>query len=194
MNIKLRRLESKDCDGMFEWMQDEEIVHSFRKNMKNSTREDVLEFIANANNISFDGRDLHYAVVDETDEYLGTISLKTINLKDRNAEFAISLRRKFWGKGVAQTATRELLKTAFQKLNLEKVYLNVLADNERAIHLYEKCGFQMEGEFKKHLYLEGNYKNLRWYAMLREDYIGIRNILGGGGGIRNYIFPESVLA
>lgn len=140
----------------------------------------MLKFIANAKIVPTDGEDLHYAVVDESDEYMGTISLKALNEKDGNAEYAISLRRKFWGKGVAQSATKELLETAFNKLSLEKVYLNVLADNERAIHLYEKCGFQMEGEFKNHLYLEGKYKNLRWYAMLREDYFRIKNIHRGG--------------
>lgn len=180
MNVRLRKLENKDCDGMLEWMHDEEVMHSFRKDMRNRTREDVLKFIENAKDIPANGEDLHYAVVDESDEYMGTISLKAFNEKDGNAEYAISLRRKFWGKGVGQSATEKLLEIAFQKMNLERVYLNVLANNERAIRLYEKCGFQMEGEFKKHLYLEGGHKNLKWYAMLKEDYIEIKNILGGG--------------
>lgn len=171
MNIRLRTLERKDCDGMIEWMHDEEIARSFQKNMKDKTRADVLNFIASAKSIPLDGEDMHYAIVDEADEYLGTISLKSINLKDGNAEYAISTRKKVWGKGVAQKATKELLNIAFKELNLEKVYLNVLSDNVRAIRLYEKCGFQPEGEFRNHLYLEGKYKNLKWYAILRKEYM-----------------------
>ncbi|MCM1263982.1 MAG: GNAT family N-acetyltransferase [Butyrivibrio sp.] len=171
MSIRLRILESKDCDGMMEWMHDKEAIHSFQKNMEDKTRADVLNFIASAKPIPLDGEDMHYAVVDETDEYLGTISLKSINLKDGNAEYAISTRKKVWGKGVAQEATKELLNIAFKELHLEKVYLNVLADNVRAIRLYEKCGFHLEGEFRNHLYLEGQYKNLKWYAILRKEYM-----------------------
>lgn len=182
MNVRLRKLESKDCDGMIEWMQDEEIRHSFRKNMGDRTRDDALAFITDARNVLLDGRDMHYAVVNDSDEYMGTISLKAINKKDRNAEYAIGLRKKFWGKGVAQKATRELMKIAFQELQLEKVYLNVLSDNDRAIRLYEKCGFVLEGEFRNHLYLDGQYQNLRWYALLKREYYGLHCMRGGGAG------------
>lgn len=33
MKVRLRKLESRDCDGMMEWMQDEEIMRSFRVDM-----------------------------------------------------------------------------------------------------------------------------------------------------------------
>ena len=79
---------------------------------------------------------------------------------DKNAEYAISLRAKAQGKGIASQATTTLLKIAFEDLNLERVYLNVLSDNKRAIRLYEKIGFVYEGE----------YKALRWYSILRGEY------------------------
>jgi len=47
----------------------------------------------------------------------------------------------------------------------------VLAENKKAIHLYEKCGFVYEGEFRKHLFLKGKFRTLKWYSILREEYI-----------------------
>ena len=170
MTVRLRRLQRKDCKGMIEWMHDTEVSRYFRDGMSSKTEEDVLKFIEQADIAPLNGGSVHYAVVEETDEYLGTISLKAINLKDRNAEYAISLRRGAWGRGIGYAATRELLDIAFNKFGLERVYLNVLSDNKRAIQLYEKCGFAFEGEFRNHLYLREQYQNLRWYAMLKAEY------------------------
>ncbi len=168
--IRLRQLQEKDAEGMLEWMQDSEVRKSFRFCTDNKTKADVLEFIRNAEVAPIEGKSIHYAVSDDNDEYLGTISLKDVNLTARNGEYAISLRRKAQGKGIGIEATNELLRRAFCEFGFQKVYLNVLADNHRAIRLYEKCGFVYEGEFRNHLFLQGEFKGLKWYSMLREEY------------------------
>lgn len=68
-------------------------------------------------------------MVDENDEYLGTVSLKCIDTTAGTAEYAISMRSCAHGSGAAADGTREILKVAFDKLHLNGVYLNVLADN-----------------------------------------------------------------
>ena len=71
-------------------------------------------------------------------------------------------------KGLAFRATQELFKIAFEQLGLHRIYLNVLADNSRAINVYRKIGFIYEGEWKDHLLLRREWKSLSWYAMTRE--------------------------
>lgn len=168
--MRLRRLVEKDAEGMLEWMHDPEIQKGFRFNAGQQNMESVLNFIQHADIKLIDGADMHYAIADVNDEYLGTISLKNIELTDKKAEYAISLRSKAQGKGIAFAATKEILRLAFECYGLERVYLNVLADNEKAIRLYEKIGFVYEGAFRKHLFLRGEYKTLKWYSMLREEY------------------------
>lgn len=172
----LRQLKEKDAEGMLEWMHDPEIQKNFRFETDNRKLKDVIDFIQKAEIRPINGKSIHYAIVDEQDEYLGTISLKNIDLESRNAEYAISLRKKAQGKGIASRATKEILNLAFNCFHLERVYLNVLSGNEKAIRLYEKCGFVYEGEFRKHLFLKGEYKTLKWYSMLKEEY----DFLGGG--------------
>lgn len=175
--VHLRRLEEKDAQGMLEWMQDTEIQKRFLFSSKSFTEEDVLKFIREAETQPMEGKSIHLAITDETDEYLGTISLKNVELLAKKAEYAISLRKKAQGMGVGTEATKKILEAAFNRFGLERVYLNVFSDNERAIHLYEKSGFVYEGEFRKHLFLRGEYKSLRWYGMLKEDF---RSNRGGG--------------
>ena len=168
--MRLRKLEEKDADGMLEWMHDPETQDFFCFDAMKRTKQDVLEFIRNASIDCTEGNSIHYAVCDDEDEYLGTISLKNIDLCAKKAEFAIRLRKKARGRGVGQTVISILLDKAFTEFDLERVYLNVLSDNDRAIHLYEKCGFIYEGEFRKHIYIHGKYKSLKWYSILREEY------------------------
>ncbi len=169
--MRLRKLEEKDAEGMLEWMQDAEVQKGFQFHADEKDIESVIDFIRRADIQMIDGQDIHYAITDENDEYQGTISLKSIDLTDKRAEYAISLRRGAWGKGIASQATREILRLAFEQFGMERIYLNVLAENDRAIRMYERIGFVYEGAFRKHLFLRGEYKTLKWYSMLREEYL-----------------------
>lgn len=159
----LRRLEKKDAPLMLEWMHDPEINCNFQADFASSTLESVLDFIDS----SFQDETQNFAFVDENDEYLGTISLKHISHKNRNAEYAIVTRKKAQGTGAARAATKELLKYAFEELKLHKVYLNVLEENVRAQRLYEKCGFIYEGSAVDAVRINGTYRTLKWYGMIR---------------------------
>lgn len=183
-DMYLRKLQIKDAEGMLEWMSDPQICQNFRFPMEKRSKENILNFIEKAETELVEGKSIHYAIVGDEDEYLGTISLKDINLTDRNAEFAISLRKKAQGKGIASYATKEILALAFEKFSLERVYLNVLSSNEKAIKLYEKIGFKYEGEFRNHLYLKGEYKTLKWYGMIKCDYVN-----RGGALVFNRAIP-----
>ena len=162
----LRRLEEKDLGGMLEWMHDPAINRWFRFDPDRITEESALAFIRS----SFTEKSRHYAVADEKDEYLGTISLKDIDPENRHALFAISLRACAIGSGAAAAAAKELLKIAFEELGLERVFLNVLSDNTRARRFYEKIGFRHEGCFRRHLKLRGEWRDWDWYAILKDEY------------------------
>lgn len=179
VHIRLRKLKEQDAPFMLEWMKDSEIQNCFRFDMSHMEMNDVLDFIRNSNVDLCHGSDIHYAVCGEDDEYLGTISLKNIDLINRKAEYAIGLRRSVQGKGIAKEATYLILQLAFEKYGLMKVYLNVLADNTRAIHFYEKFGFVYEGQFRKDLFLKGEFKTLKWYSLLKNEFQTI-NVRGGG--------------
>lgn len=170
--ISLRELKEKDAPLMLEWMHDPEIQKGFKKNMMGASLDDAKNFCRKAltPEVLSEGISLHFAIVDEDDEYLGTISLKDISLDNLSAEYAITLRQKAQGKGIAYKATGLVLKKAFEDYDLHRVYLNVLADNDAAIRLYERSGFTFEGEFRDHLFLNGSYHNWKWYSILSNEF------------------------
>lgn len=171
--MKLRPLQIKDTMPILEWMHDESVNKFFMADFKDFTEEQVHEFIKS----SITSEHINYACVDKDDLYLGTISLKHIELSSLNAEFAISFSKKAQGTGAAQFATLEILKEAFETLKLERVYLNVFSINYRAIEFYKKIGFIYEGEFRKHVRKNGELIDLQWYGMLKEEYTAIKNTI-----------------
>ena len=164
--IRLRRLEEKDIPGMLEWMHDPEINRWFRFDAASMTEERVRQFIAG----SFTETNRHYAIADDGDQYLGTISLEDIDRENAHALYAVSLRSEAQGHDIALTATKLLLEIAFRELELERVYLNVLSDNKRAKYFYEKAGFHFEGCFRKHLKLRDEWHDWDWYSILKEEF------------------------
>lgn len=75
-------------------------------------------------------------------EIIGTASLdRQPRRMSHRGEFAISVKKAYWGHGIASALMKEILN--FAKANgFEQLELEVRSDNTRAIRLYEKFGFQ----------------------------------------------------
>lgn len=69
--------------------------------------------------------------------------------------------------GVGTALMRTLLDLADNWLMLVRVELEVFADNERAIHLYEKLGFEIEGRMRMTTVRNGQYVDDLKMARLR---------------------------
>ena len=167
-DFRLRPLMEKDAQYMCEWMKDPSIVCFFRFDASSVSEESCRKFIGSANN---DENCRHYAIVNESDEYLGTISLKDIDYTKKQAEYAISTRSCAHGTGASTVATKEIFRIAFEELGLEKVYLNVLVGNLRANGFYRKIGFVFDKIEKNALNIKGVNKDLNWYFINKEEYL-----------------------
>lgn len=176
-DISLRPLQSTDVEGILEWMHDKEVNIFFRFDAENMTAKKVTKFVEDSIKAMKEQKSYNFAIADAENQYLGTISLKNVDWNARTGEYAISLRKTAQGKGIGTIATKKLFVIAFEELMLNRIFLNVLSENKRAIHMYEKCGFIFEGEFRKHILLKGELKNLKWYSILKEEY---KNMRGGG--------------
>lgn len=155
--MKIRKMKVEDIEGILSWMNDQGIIKYFRLNEKSKNRDSVLRFI----NHSFTELNQHFAIADDNDEYLGTVSLKNINNIELEAEVAIVLTRKNIGKGNGKFALKEILKYAKCELHLKRIYLNVFDDNIRAKELYEKVGFAKYD--CSEVQIDGEARMLDWY-------------------------------
>ena len=76
----------------------------------------------------------------DTRKFIGNIEF--FNRKETEAEWGIVITASMHNKGYGKEALRRSVDYGFSELGLKRIYLGVYADNLRAIHVYEKCGFK----------------------------------------------------
>jgi len=167
IRMKIRSLELKDAPYMLEWMHDADIVKDLSTNFAEKSIADCEDFILSSKESSVN---LHLAITSDSDEYMGTVSLKHINRENASAEFAITVRKSAMGSGYAWFGMVESIRVAFEELGLNCVYWCVSKQNTRAIAFYEKHGFKEAFDIPANIL--ARYKritDLKWYSVLAGD-------------------------
>jgi RimJ/RimL family protein N-acetyltransferase len=75
-----------------------------------------------------------------------------------------------WGKGIGTEAMGILLDLGFGWLRLERMWLRVLARNERALRSYRRAGFVEEGVERGAMLIEGRREDVVLMAILRDEW------------------------
>lgn len=95
-------------------------------------------------------------------------------------EIGLYIHPDYWGMGAGTTLLESLLDLADNWLNLNRVELEVYTTNDRAIRLYEKLGFEVEGTSRCRAYGNGMWLDTHLMARLRNT----PNIAPGPGWVR----------
>lgn len=149
---------------MLEWMHDEDVTKNLLANFATKTIEDCNDFIRNSEK---DDPDLHMAVVNDRDEYMGTVSLKHISKQEGTAEFAITVRRSAMGQGFSSWGMAEILRVGMQEKGLQAIYWCVSKDNTRAVRFYDKNGYRRTTEVPERIlmaYSQEMLQSFYWYV------------------------------
>ena len=91
-----------------------------------------------------------FIVARDGKEIVGTGSYSSFPKKRmaHRGEFGISVRKSYWNQGIGTMLMEYILDFARNVAKSEIVSLEVRSDNEAAIHLYRKFGFEKIGTFK----------------------------------------------
>jgi len=115
------------------------------------------------------GEDQIFAIEVEG-RHIGNLGLHRIDRIHRKAEVGIVIGEpEFWSKGIGTDAMRVALRYAFGPLEVNKVSLEVLEYNARAIHAYEKLGFRREGVHREDVYKDGRFVDVVRMSLLARE-------------------------
>lgn len=165
-NIRLRALKESDNALLHQWVNDPELV-KYTYFFHPVTEPEQREWF---NSLPHKQNQVIFGIEFKPEEKLiGTCGLYDINHICRKAELVIKICDKtMWGKSYGKEALELLIDFGFSDLNLRRIWLRVLADNERAIRLYKNTGFIHEGILKEDHYIQGEYKDVVVMAFLRK--------------------------
>ena len=111
-----------------------------------------------------------YMLVAEVDgKVVGSIGIR--RGKDRLAHVAaigMGVHDDHQNKGIGTALMRAILDMTDNWLNIRRVELDVYTDNLRAVHLYKKFGFEIEGVRRDFAFRDGEYVDAYHMARLKE--------------------------
>ena len=155
--IKLEKFTEQDFERLINWIENEEILVQFSGGIFKFplTKEQLNEYLYSENIISFKIINL------ETNEVIGHSEIYKSEKNEVKLCRILIGEENQRGKGFGKKIINELVKYSFEKLNAEKVELNVYDWNKYAIVCYEKSGFEINPNKFSEIAVKGN----KWISL-----------------------------
>lgn len=168
-SVVLTWLHESDKEDLFEWINNKELVE-FNSDFKPVSRENHEAWFER---IRKEETTKIFAIrLKEGNKLVGSCQLLHINRKTLSAELQIRLGYFHeMGKGFGTQAVKLLLQYGFLELNLQRIYLHVFSDNQRAYKTYLKVGFVEEGCLRKAALIGEVFKDVRVMGILKEEFL-----------------------
>jgi len=103
----------------------------------------------------------------------GLVELVEIDHIHRRAEFQIIIDPAHQGQGYAVESAKMAMDYAFSVLNLYKLYLIVDKENDIAIHIYTKLGYEVEAELKNEFFVNGEYRSVVRMCIFQPQFLAM---------------------
>lgn len=172
MNIILKNIDIKDAYKIAKWKSDHVLAKQIMSSFKETNIKDAEDWIEKNTNDTFQLLKGIYLEKPGLFELLGITRLMFIDVESLNAELGIYIGdEKNQNRGAGKKALGLTLDIGFNKLNLSKIYLKVSADNVKAITLYKKINFIVEGHLKEHYLKNGKCEDIIYMALFKEGFI-----------------------
>ncbi len=172
--VRLRAAEKEDITAFTRWINDEEVTENLFFAAPMSRFEEEQWYDAMMQKPTSE----HVLVIEIKDQSpnqdfrpIGTCQFHNLDWRNRAAEIGILIGEKtFWDQGFGTETMRLLLMHGFNTLNLHRIWLQVIAKNQRGIRAYEKAGFTHEGRYRDAHYQHGKYYDVHLMSVLRHEW------------------------
>jgi putative acetyltransferase len=85
------------------------------------------------------------------------------------ASFGMGVDTKYHGRGVGTALLAAIVDLADNWYNIRRIELQVYTDNDAAVRLYQRFGFEIEGTHRSYAFREGAWADAYTMARLRDE-------------------------
>jgi len=169
--VTLDLLRDDDLEALYALQSNSEVCRYLLYEAR--SREKVAEVLtrdAGATRLENPGDFVQPAIRDEDGHFVGTMYFHLTSADDRTAEIGWILAPTSQGKGYATEAALVLLKLAFGKLALHRVYAELDPRNAASVAICERLGMRHEAHFIEHMWLKDEWTDTATYAILEREW------------------------
>ncbi|MBD1371487.1 GNAT family N-acetyltransferase [Hazenella sp. IB182357] len=111
-----------------------------------------------------------FAIVNKENAHLYGCMTLQITPQHQHGELAYWLGKPYWNKGYTTEAARALIQHGFHQYDLNRIFARTMTKNIASSQVMLKSGMQFEGVLKQHFFKDGQFEDIAYYGILREDH------------------------
>jgi len=109
-------------------------------------------------------------VIEHAAAISGVIGFNHIDLLNRRAEIGYWIDRTLEGRGLMRRSCAQLIRYAFDELDMHRVSIDAAVDNRRSRALAERLGFTLEGVRREAEWLYDHFVDHAQYGLLEREW------------------------
>lgn len=105
-------------------------------------------------------------------EAIGEIGfVAQLDVHRHSAEIGYWISEQHWGKGVMSKALGCVSDYAFERQNIVRLFADVVEYNQGSSRVLDKCGYQLEGVLRKHIFKGEEFFDQLLFSKIRQDVL-----------------------
>jgi len=101
---------------------------------------------------------------------VGSVGVHGVDDVNGSAEIGIFVAEDYWGNGYGTEAGRLATDYAFAQHRRHRVVARVFEGNDASARIWETLGFEREGTHRDEVYVNGEYRDVRYYSVLDDEW------------------------
>ena len=168
-NLCFEPMKEKTYQFLINWLNDPDII-KFLDDFESKLTLKKIKEIYPLHNI--DTKNMLFTIIEKNSKRpIGICGLQKIDNNNKNAFLRIIIGdKKYWNGITALESEKFVLKFAFNKLKLNKVYSIINVNNKGQILLIERLGMKKDGILRNHFIQNGKYIDASLYSILSSEF------------------------
>jgi UDP-4-amino-4,6-dideoxy-N-acetyl-beta-L-altrosamine N-acetyltransferase len=166
MSVRLRLLTPGDSGRLLAWRNAPQVAAYMYTDHAISQAEHDRWFAG-----ALSAADRRYWIIETDGQPVGLANLARIDPAARRCEWAYYLgEASTRGQGLGSRIEYIVLRHVFEAMGFNKLWCEVLVENEAVWKLHQSFGFVREALFREHVFKDGRFQDVVGLGMLRADW------------------------
>ncbi|MBV9471083.1 MAG: GNAT family N-acetyltransferase [Abitibacteriaceae bacterium] len=175
--LRLRKISLRDARDFFEYASNPEVTRHSTWSPHESI-EDTKQFINQVLNQYKAGHVAPWGIEHKADrKFIGTCGFGNWIHYHARAEIGYALARPYWSQGYMTEAVQCVIAFGFKTMKLNRIEARCRLENIGSFRVMEKAGMAFEGVLRQHMYMKGDYHDLKLYAILHADFLNQEHLI-----------------
>jgi len=170
--LRLRRPQESDVSAIYQQVNDYDIARSTLNIPYPYVPADATAFLQHVHKVWTEKSRYPFAITLKEVMNLWVLLGWEYNIVIIGGEAGYWIGKSYWGCGYMTEALKRIIQFGFEELELNRIQASHFTDNPASGRVMEKAGMRYEGILRQYVRKWDAYKDLRYMAILRDEYGG----------------------